>query len=199
MLLSEILMRQIFDSFQSGLTSHTRLIQSRLGTPWQRQLDQCPTTMWQKTLPVNLILCCMVDTMIVLSRVMTRWSRLTGPLYRRRSYTASEIELACSWYLQKQAAIHTRIGALLAKDGSPKEKSIATLHIELVEVIEFGLRSMSDDLTDITSSVAGVARDVGRGATAAILGGSSVVNGLQWGATQEVRRGVFDVGRKLFG
>lgn len=141
----------------------------------------------------------MVDTMIVLSRVMTRWSSLTGPMYRRRSYNASDIELACSWYLQKRDAVHTRIRGLLESDGSPKEKSIATLQIELAAVIEFGLRSMSDGLVDMTSSVAGVARDVGRGLTGATLGVLTVVGGLTLGATQEVRRSVFDVGRSMFG
>lgn len=31
------------------------------------------------------------------------------------------------------------------------------------------------------------------------LGAYTVANGLTWGATQEVRRGVFDVGRSMFG
>lgn len=192
MLLTDVLMEPILDSFQSRLTAHAALIKSQLGGPWQKELDKCPTTMWQATLPGNLILYCMVDTMIVLARVMPKPSAyIPNALRRTAAYDANTIRSACTWYLPRQAAVHTQIKALLATNSSPKENSIAFLQLALMDVIETGMWSTSDTIEGGLDIVAGTVRDTARFVGLVAQGSASTLYGLKWGGIHEVRRGLF--------
>lgn len=185
-------MEPILDSFQSRLTAHAALIKSQLGGPWQKQLDKCPTTMWQAALPGNLILYCMVDTMIVLARVMPKPSAyIPNALRRTTAYDANTIRSACTWYLPRQAAVHTQIKALLATNSSPKENSIAFLQLALMDVIETGMWSRIDSVGEGLDMVAGTVRDSARLVGSFAQGGLATLSGLKWGTAHEVRRGLF--------
>lgn len=191
MTLSEVLMEQILDSFNYGFPGDTKLIQSGVGTPWLKELDKFQTTMWDKKIPAHLILFCMVDTMIIMARVMSRGTALTRPLRRTRVFHESAIRTACSWYSRKQSAVHTKIRALLASDGSPQDKSMALLQLGLVETIDFGLYSTSDAVGETVDAVVGVGRGIYRGTAAAALSTVTVGSGIVFGLGHEVRRGLF--------
>lgn len=193
MSLTDVLLEPILDSFQSRLTTQAALIKSQLGAQWQKELENCPTTTWQAALPGNLILCCMVDTMIVLARVMPTPSAYIPNVLRSTAfYDANTIRSACTWYLPRQAAVHTQIKALLAADSSPKENSIAFLQLSLMDVIETGMWSVTDTVGEGLDMLAGTARHTARFMGSAAQGGLSTWNGLRWGAVHEVRQGLFD-------
>lgn len=192
MSLTDVLMEPILDSFQSGLMPHAAVIKSQLGAPWQKELDKCPATMWQTSLPGNLILYCMVDTMIVLARVMPKPSTyIPNALRWTTAYNANTIRSACTWYLPRQTAVHTRIKALLATDSSPKENSIAFLQLALMDVIETGMWSKTDTVEGGLDTVAGTVRDTARYVGSVALGASSAANGIKFGSFHEIRRGLF--------
>lgn len=192
MLLKVDFMEPILDRFRSQLTTHATLIKSQLRRPWKTELDKCPTTMWQADLPGNLILYCMVDTMIVLARVMPKSSFYTPVAFRSTAeYNANTIRSACTWYLPRQAGIHTQIKALLESDWSPKENSIAFLQLALMHVIESGIRSRVDNTDEGLEMLSGAARDLTRFMGSVTQDGLSTFTGITWGGVHEVRRGLF--------
>lgn len=191
MKLSEVLMEQILDSFNYGYPGDAKLIQSGVGTPWMKELDKYQTTMWDKKIPAHLILFCMVDTMIIMARIMSRGTALTRPLRRTRALHESAIRTACSWYSQKQSIVHTRIKALLTNDGSPMDKSMALFQLGLIETIDFGLSSSSDAIEETVDALVGVGRNIYRGAAATSLSAVTIGSGIVFGLGHELRRNLF--------
>lgn len=191
MTLSAVLIEPILDSFNFGFAGDTKLIQSRSGTPWMKELDAFKTSMWDIHLPAHLILYCMVDTMVIMARVMTRGTNLTNPLRRTRALHEAAMETACTWYNLKQVAVHTRIRALLDKKGLPVDGSMALFQLALIETIDFGLSSTSDIVGESVDAVVAIGRNVSRGAFSATLSAATVGSGIVFGLAHEVRRGMF--------
>lgn len=181
--LSEVLMQPILDIFNMKVPGGANLIQSRVGTPWKKDLDAFPMTLWDKKIPGDLILCCMVDTIIIMAR--------SSILARPRSLRSADIESACTWYIPKQSAVHTRIRTLLTKDWLPVDKSMAVLQLGAIETIEFGLSTGSTLLEDAKDVVIGAGLSAVRGAASRTVNTLNVGSGIVFGTAHEIRRGFF--------
>lgn len=184
---SRVLMAPILETFNVRFPNDDTLIQSKIGAPWS-DLDKYSTTpgLWDKAIPGSLVLLCMVDTILVMARALSRQSiferplaglGLAGPL------NTAAIELACAWYVfgpsSRQKAVHSRILSILSEqDWSPKDKSMASLQMKIVDTVEFGLDSVEDFLENIQGAVVdgtkkvvmGVGSGIGAGIGAGIGG-----------------------------
>lgn len=139
---SFILMEPILIAFNMRFSGDDALIHSRIGGPWSG-LDKNESGLLDATVAADLVLMCMVDTIIVTIYALAH-QQISG---RAKAVTddaqplcSADIEQACAWYTaatdNRQTATHTKIKSLLSKDWSPKEKSIANFQMQLIEVVE---------------------------------------------------------------
>lgn len=174
-------MEPILECFNVRFPGDDALIQSKIGGPWA-DLDKYAATpgLWDKKIPANLVLLCMVDTILVMARGLSRQSIFEKPLAGlglAQPLNSAAIELACTWYAlgpnNRQKAVHSRIKSILSEqDWSPKDKSMASLQMKLIETVEFGLENVEDFLENIQGAVVG-------GAKKAVIGvGSSIGAGI---------------------
>lgn len=133
----------------------------------------------------------MVDTMIIQARLMSHDTFIEKPTRRTQAVHESATKSACAWYSSKQAGVHTRIKALLGRDGFPLSNSIALFQLDVIEIIHFGIFSKTDVLEETADAIVGLGRDVVRGAASAALSTVTVGTGLLFGFGHEVRRGLF--------
>lgn len=190
MTLPEVLMDQILRSFNIRFPGDAKLIQSQVGSTWMKGLKGFPKTMWDTNIPANLILCCMVDTMVILARVMSRGTFITRPARRTKALQERATRSACAWYKRKQEEVHTRITALLDNKYLPLNGSMALFQLGLIEIVDFGLASRSDVVEETADAIVGLGRDVVRGTVSAGLSTLTVGTGLLFGLGHEVRRGL---------
>lgn len=178
---SQILMEPVLECFNVRFSGDDTLIKSKIGGPW-KDLDKYASTpgLWDKTIPASLILLCMVDTILVMARGLSRQSIFEKPLAGlglAQPLNSAAIELACAWYTlgpnSRQSAVHSRILSILSEqDWSPKDKSMASLQMKCIDTVEFGLESVEDFLENIQGAVVG-------GAKKAVLGvGSTIGSGI---------------------
>lgn len=158
--LSRMLMEPVLATFNMRFSGDDELIQSRIGREWSG-LDRYRSGLWDQMVPGDLILICMVDTIIVLTYAFSHqrvsgWARTASDV--AWSLCSADIEQACAWYTgTKQIATHTRIRSLLsAGDWSPKDKSMASLQMGLIETVELE----SDDAEKATGSIGGVIKNL---------------------------------------
>lgn len=85
--------------------------------------------------------------------------------------------------------MHTRIRALLAKDLSPHDKSMAIPQLALVETIEFGLESGDGAVGSVVGAVIGVGRTAYRGVASVILSSMTIGSGIALEVGNEIPRG----------
>lgn len=198
-------MEPILECFNVRFPGDDTLIQSKIGGPWA-ELDKYAVTpgLWDKTIPATLILLCMVDTILVMARGLSRQSIFEKPLAGlglAQPLNSAAIELACTWYAlgpnNRQKAVHARIKSILSEqDWSPKDKSMASLQMKVVETVEFGLENVEDFLENIQGAVvggakkvvAGVGSTIGAGIGAGIGGIGAGIGGIGAGIGA-VRRG----------
>ncbi|KAH8148110.1 uncharacterized protein LAJ45_07874 [Morchella importuna] len=164
--LSRLLMRPVLDSFNMRFPGDDALIQSLLSKSW-RDLDSYPANLWDKNIPGDLILMCMLDTIIIMARAFNH-TQIRQPLGAiAQPLNTIALQLACTWYtlvtLNKQKAMHSRIKSMLSeKDWSPKDISMGSLQMKVIEAVEVGLESAETFLEDIgTGALDGVKKVVG--------------------------------------
>lgn len=157
-------MEPVLECFNVRFRGDDALIQSKIGNPWS-DLDKYAATpgLWDKAIPGGLILLCMVDTILVMARALSRQSILDKPLAGlgvAQPLNSAAIELACTWYtLGRQKAVHSRVISILSEqDWSPKDKSMASLQMKLIETVQFGLEIVEDFLEGIQTNVLGGAK-----------------------------------------
>lgn len=181
--LTQILMEPVLETFNVRFPNDDTMIRSKIGSPWS-DLDKYAAKpgLWDKKIPGSMILLCMVDTILVMARALSRQSifekplaglGLAGPL------NSAAIELACAWYVfganSTQKAVHLRILSILSEqDWSPKDKSMASLQMRLVDTVEFGSESVGDFLENIQGAVVGGTKKVVVGVGSSIGAGISV-------------------------
>lgn len=142
MKLSATIMEPVLAAFNIRFPGDTALIQSKLGGPWS-SLDKYKSSLWDATLPGDLILMCMLDTIIVMTHALCH-QQIAGKeksvTDHARPLCAADIETACAWYtapkLNIQMETHTTIRSLLAKDWSPEDKSLANLQMKVIQTVE---------------------------------------------------------------
>lgn len=142
MLLSAILMEPVLATFNIRFSGDAALIQSKIGSPWA-SLDKYKSGLWDATLPGDLILICMLDTIMVMTHALSH-QQIGGKLKlatdHARPLCAADIETACAWYTAPkhnvQVETHAKIRSLLAKDFSPKDKCLANLQMKVIETVE---------------------------------------------------------------
>lgn len=142
MTLSAILMEPVLATFNIRFSGDTALIKSKIGGPWAA-LDKYKTNLWDATLPGDLILICMLDTILVMTHSLCH-QQIGGKVKlstdHARPLCAADIEASCAWYTAPkhnvQIETHTRIRSLLAKDWSPKDKSLAHMQMKVIETVE---------------------------------------------------------------
>jgi hypothetical protein len=181
MKLSMMLMEPILVSFNIRFTGDATLIQSLVGTPWDA-IDQYMNGLWDDSLPADLILTCMLDTILIMAYALLH-QRINGKLKSRKDnaqpLSASDIEKACEWYTtqkeNRQAETHAKIKELLAENGSPKDSSIANLQMKIIETVELQSDTAGEDL--LYSAVMKGTTAVMKGTTAVVQGTTAAIGG----------------------
>ncbi|CCX12339.1 Similar to hypothetical protein SNOG_14395 [Phaeosphaeria nodorum SN15]; acc. no. XP_001804583 [Pyronema omphalodes CBS 100304] len=160
--LSLLLLEPVMTTFSMGFSGDAELIKSRVGAPWAA-LDKHTAGLCDKSLPGDLILISMLDTIMVMTYAISHrenpknWKGEALPL------TAADVEKACTWYTTPakagqetgQAALHRLVKELLAADGSPKDKSIANLQMKIIEVVEL----QAHNAENASSTIFGAMKD----------------------------------------
>lgn len=166
MKMSMMLMEPVLESFNLRFAGDAELIQSLIGTPWN-VIDRYTNGLCDDSLPADLILTCMLDTIFIMAYALS---------HQRRGGTAqplseSDIKKACERYTRpnenRQAVAHAKIKELLAEDGSPRDSSIANLQMKIIETVELQ-SGTTEDLLSLA---------VMKGTTAAMKGTTAVVQG----------------------
>lgn len=179
--LSHVLMHAVLDCFNMRVPRDAEIIRARLGAPWVGALAPFPVTLWDRGIPPAPLLCCMLDTMVVVSRAMTR----------RGDVSAPGIEAACAWYKLKQAGVHARVAtALLAPDGAPRDGSLAALQVAFAETVELALGTGDWAISEAVGAAVGAGRAAVGGVAAGLLGAVTLGSGIAWGVGNELRRGL---------
>lgn len=160
--LSRMLMEPILATFNMRFSGDDELIQSKLGREWN-VLDKYKSSLLDPLIPGDMILICMVDTIIVLNYAISH-QRISGRAKTADdiacSLCSADIDKACTWYTEnKQSATHTRIRSLLSgEDWSPKDKSMSGLQMGLIETVEL----QSDDDVDKATATGGIFKNLWR-------------------------------------
>lgn len=168
-------MEPILETFNVRFPGDEKLIQSIIGAPWS-ELDKYTSNLWDKSIPGNLILLCMVDTILVMARAF--YSQLGFDkvvISIAQPLSSAALQLACTWYIlgreSRQKAVHSRIRSILSEqDWSPKDKSMASLQMQLIEAVELGLETAQDFIESVQTGVLSGAQKVATGAAGMAIG-----------------------------
>lgn len=181
MKMSMMLMEPVLVSFNVRFAGDAALIQSLIGTPWDA-IDQYMNGLWDDSLPADLILTCMLDTILIMSYALLHQQIGGKPKSRKdnaQPLSASDIKNACEWYTtpkeNRQAVTRAKIKELLAEDGSPKDSSIANLQMKVIETVELQSDTVKEDL--LTSAVMKGTTAVVKGTTAVVQGTTAAIGG----------------------
>lgn len=141
-MLSAMLMEPVLATFNMRFSGDSALIQSKIGGSWG-SLDKHKSGLWDVTLPGDLVLVCMLDTIIIMTHALSH-QYISGKAKtsndNSQPLSAADIENACAWYTapkeNRQIETHARIRSLLARDWSPKDKSVTNLQMKVIETVE---------------------------------------------------------------
>jgi hypothetical protein len=133
-------MEPVLATFSMGFTGDAELIQSRIGASWQA-LDKYKSGLWDTSLPGDLILICMLDTVIVMTHAVSHQEGAKSAKEEACALSSENVEKACAWYTKDspesaQVALHKAVQELLASDGTPKDGSVANLQMKIIEAVE---------------------------------------------------------------
>lgn len=142
MKLSAIIMEPVLSTFNLRFADDTNKIKTKIGSAWS-SLDQYKPSLWDKSIPGDLILMCALDTIIIMTHALTH-QQIAGKgktaTDHARALTEADIDNACLWYTAPkqniQTETHARIRTLLAPDFSPIDKSLANLQMKVIETVE---------------------------------------------------------------
>lgn len=179
--MSMMLMVPVLESFNVRFAGDAALIKSLIGRPWDA-IDQYMNGLWDDTLPADLILACMLDTVLIMAYALLH-QEIDGRLKSRRDnaqpLSASDIKNGCEWYTtpkeNRQAVTHAKIKELLAEDGSPKDSSIANFQMKIIETVELQSDAAKED--PLTSAVTKGTTAVMKGTTAVVKGTTAAIGG----------------------
>lgn len=178
--LSDVLVLAVLDCFNMRVPGDAETIRDRLGAPWVSALAPFPATLLDRGIPPAALLCCMLDTMVVVTRAMAR----------RGGVTPAGIEAACAWYKLRQPDVHARVAGLLAADGAPRDGSLAVVQLLFAEAVEGALGGGGWSIGGVVGGTVGVGKAAWRVAAAGLLGAVTIGSGIVFGVGNELRRGV---------
>ncbi|TGZ80739.1 hypothetical protein EX30DRAFT_364382 [Ascodesmis nigricans] len=137
--LTHMLMEPILSTFNIRFKGDTDLIISEIGDAW-KDLNNADNNLCHPTVDGKLILLCTLDTIMVMTRALTHNSDSNETEEEKTTASAlteEDIKRASRWYKgSKQKETHTRICELLTAEGTPKDNSIATLQMKVIEIVE---------------------------------------------------------------
>lgn len=170
-----VLMEPVLATFNVRFSGDADIIEKSMGDAWE-ELEGHTEGLWDATLKGGEVLCCMLDTVVVLTHALTHQTEEVA-----KALTKKDLEEACAWYKPKQADTHKKVWEMLDDEGRPKDAgSISNLQMRVVaEVKRLGENAEGATATAKVVAAAGAAVGAVGGAVGGAAGAATgAVKGL---------------------